>query len=107
MNTDAIYHQNAKLDVLSPCIAMTDITTIVVEMLAGNLAYVKKNGHNEVSKLSRERLLSLLEITETFNTISNQNAALKTYNSHLLNEIQGLRNYKEQFEIEEKLAKSI
>jgi len=105
--TNAIYIQNAKTDVISPSKAMTEITCIIADMLEDNLLYVKKNGHNVKSIASRERLLKLLNITETFNQVSSDNAALKTYNDQLLREIKELKNYKKEVERQENLSKAI
>jgi|GEM_PF-3394841 hypothetical protein len=105
--TDTIFINNAKIDVISPAIAMTNITYIVGEMLEDNVSYVKKNGMTETAKKSRERLLKLLDITETFNKITCDNAAFKTYNDQLLREIQELRKYKLEVLRQEKVANSI
>lgn len=104
---DPIFMENEKIDILSPAIAMTDITCIVGEMLEDNSAYVKKNGDTTKSKASRERLLKLLYITETFNSITSQNTTLKTYNDQLLREVQELRNYKKEIIRQETLVKSL
>lgn len=105
--TEAIFINNAKIDVLSPSISMVNITSIVSDMLSDNVSYVKKNGLNDAAKSSRERLLKLLDITESFNSIATDNLALKTYNDQLLREIQLLRSYKTEVERQEMIAKSI
>lgn len=105
--TDAIFVQNSKEDVISPSIAIIDATCIIADMMEENIAYVKKNGLTDTAKKSRERLLKLMEIGETFSRISTQNSALKTYNDQLLREIQQLRAYKTEVERQENLSKSL
>ncbi len=87
MTTDFLFIQNKSIDVLQPSLVMTEITSIVCDMLEENIAFVKKNGLTEKAQTNRDRLLKLLDITEMVNKISSDNYSLKTINNHLLNTI--------------------
>jgi len=94
------YIKNETNDVLSPSVAMVDITAIVCDMLEENVLYVTKNGLTDKAKQSRERLLKLLYLTETFNSTATQNLSLKTHNRRLIEELNEVRR-------QENIAKSI
>jgi len=101
------YIQSQRIDVLTPSVAMTHITAIVCEMLQENVDYVSKNGMTERAKVSRERLLKLLDITETFNLLASANATLQTECKHLFAQNIALKNQLKQINDETNLANSI
>lgn len=100
-------HQNNSIDIISPFIAMTDITLIVCEMLEENIIYTKKFGLTEPAKKSRERLLKLLNITEIFNLISSKNESLKLYNKELFGENCLLKSQLFELKRQENLGNSL
>jgi hypothetical protein len=101
------YVQSANTEVLNTSMAITDITAIVCDMLQENVEYTAKNGLTEKAKLSRQRLLTLLDVTELFNTIATQNATLKTANGHLYTELNNLKQKLKDIDDETNLANSI
>ena len=98
---------SANTEVLSPSVAMTEITAIVTLMIEDNVSYAKKYGLNDKAKESRERLLKLLGLTEHFNSIAMNNASLKTYAGHLFVENQNLKAEIVEINRQERLASTI
>jgi len=92
--------KNETTNVLTPSSAMVDITSIVCDMLQDNLLYTNKNGATEKAIKSRIKLLKILQLTETFNTIATQNLSLKQHNRSLLEELNEIKR-------QERLANSI
>lgn len=86
---------------------ITDYTYLVALMLEENIEFVEAKGMTEKAKQSRQRLLKLLQIGETFNTISYQNKSLQLYNKELYAELVKLRAYKAEIERQEKIASTI
>lgn len=107
ISLDLLYIQNNGIDVISPSMAMTEITSTVCDMLEQNMKFVKKNGLTQLAKDNRERLLHLLDITELFNKISCDNATLKTYNNHLLVTNQRIMREINEIKRQENMANSI
>jgi len=62
---------------------------------------------NEAAKVSRERLLKLLDITETFNKIACENSALQTECRLLLSQNATLKQKLNDIDDETNLANSI
>lgn len=107
MKNDIIYTKNEQIDINTPALYMTEITSIVCDMINENLLFSKKNGLTSGAKKSRERLLKLLDITEAFNKISCDNATLKSYNKHLLSENQKLKAELNELERQNNLSNAI
>lgn len=101
------YLLNELTETLNPILNCVEITQIVCSMLEDNITFVKKNGMGDKAKLSRERLLRLLDLTELYSSVSKDNNKLKLLNKSLLIENQQLLNYKKEVERQEMIAKSI
>jgi predicted RNase H-like nuclease (RuvC/YqgF family) len=107
LQSDIIFSENENSDVLSPAKAIAEITYIVAAMIEENIAYVAKSGMTEKARSSRERLIKLLNITENFNQLSNQNSTLKTWNRQLSGENQKLKSQLAEIERQYNMANSI
>lgn len=107
MERDYLFIQNELTDTLRPSIAIIDFTFVVAELLEKNVEYVKRAGMTDPAKESRDKLLHLMDIGETFNKISNDNQTLKLYNRTILAENQSLIRELKEIKRQEMLAKSI
>lgn len=107
MERDYLFIQNELTDTLRPSIAIIDFTFVVAELLEKNVEYVKRAGMTDPAKESRDKLLHLMDIGETFNKISNDNQKLKLYNRTVLAENQSLLKQLAEIKRQEMLAKSI
>lgn len=88
-------------------IKMTEITSIVCDMMQDNLSYTKKNGLTKQAKESRDRLLKLLNLTELFNNLSVTNNSLQVFNRQLFNENLKLKGQLAEIKRQENIANSI
>lgn len=107
MIDDISYTQNNSIESLKSALIMTDITYIVCDMIEENISYVKNNGLTPKAKINRERLMKLLDITETVNSVSTDNMSLKAFNNRLLVENQHLKNTIIELNRQQNMANSL
>lgn len=107
MERDYLFIQNELTDTLRPSIAIIDFNYVIAELLEKNVEYVKRSGMTELAKESRDKLLYLMDISETFNRLSNDNQKLKLYNRTILAENQALIKEIKEIKRQEMLAKSL
>jgi len=104
LELDNLYLTNELTDTLRPSVRITDFTFIISELLMKNVDFVKKNGLSAGAKDSREKLLDLMEIGETFNHLSCANNELKLRNRSLCAEVQYLKKELAEIKRQENLT---
>lgn len=72
-----------RINTLRPSIAMSEMTIIILDMLAENNKFIQKNGLNERAKANKERLIKLLNYNLEFDKISDDNQTLKLVHKKL------------------------
>jgi hypothetical protein len=107
MERDYLFLQNELTDTLRPSIGIIDFTYVIAELLEKNVEYVKRAGMTAPAKESRDKLLYLMNIGETFNKLSADNQKLKLYNRTILAENKLLIKELKEIKRQEMLAKSI
>lgn len=107
LHGEVAYLLNELQDTFKPSLDAINITQIVCAMLEDNIAFVAKNGMNNKAKISRDRLLALLNVTELYSSIARENNTFKLLNKNLIIENRQLKKQLADIEKQEKLAKSI
>lgn len=99
--------QNELQDALLPSLSISKITFLVAELIQTNIDFVKKNGITAAANKQRITLLKLMNITETFNTLSCQNNTLQLVNRSLSKELYHLKLQLVEIKRQENLGKSL